>query len=312
VNPDSDKRKKRKNTMNPTDQKAIQAIEKILNIKLKKLDRLDWDSKGYVLNSNKQVIGLSLYDCKIGNLNRILSPLKGLVNLERLYLSNNQISELRSLKDLVNLERLYLSNNQISELSDLKGLVNLTELWLSDNQIKELSPLKGLDKLQYLGRSSNPIESPPPEILKQGVDAIRNYFKQLDAQGSDKIYEAKLMLVGEPGAGKTTLLNKLFDRNFSVPNHSQKSTLGITVKDNWTFVLNETIDFKTNIWDFGGQQIQYMLHQFFLTSDCVYVLMAEKRRELTNFDYWLNIINILGQNSPIILLFNEINIDAVS
>ena len=120
------------------------------------------------------------------------------------------------------------------------------------------------------------------------------------------------MLVGEPGAGKTTLMNKMYNRNYPVPNSKQTSTLGIDVRQNWTFKMDNDIDFKTNIWDFGGQQIQYMLHQFFLTSDCLYVLMAEKRRELANFDYWLNIINILGKDSPVIVLFNEINLDSAS
>ena len=40
--------------------------------------------------------------------------------------------------------------------------------------------------------------------------------------------------------------------------------------------------------------------------------MAEKRKELSNFDYWLNIIRILGKDSPVIILFNEINIDSIS
>ena len=90
------------------------------------------------------------------------------------------------------------------------------------------------------------------------------------------------------------------------------STLGIDIRQNWTFKTKHNIEFKSNVWDFGGQHIQYMLHQFFLTSDCLYVLMAEKRRELANFDYWLNIINILGKNSPVIILFNEINLSSAS
>ncbi|MBN1349315.1 hypothetical protein JXJ21_07895, partial [candidate division KSB1 bacterium] len=83
-------------------------------------------------------------------------------------------------------------------------------------------------------------------------------------------------------------------------------------RQNWGFSIDDARDFKAHIWDFGGQQIQYMLHQFFLTSDCLYVLMAEKRRELANFDYWLNIINILGKNSAVVTLFNEINIDTIT
>ncbi|MEW6088647.1 MAG: COR domain-containing protein [bacterium] len=130
------------------------------------------------------------------------------------------------------------------------------------------------------------------------------------SQGKDRIYETKLMIVGEPGAGKTTLMNKLFDRNFLVPNEKQESTLGINVQPNWEFSVDEKNNFKAHVWDFGGHHIQLMLHQFFLTPDCLYILLAEKRKELSNFDYWLNIINILGENSPVIVLFNEINFNS--
>jgi len=274
-----------------------------------------------------------------------ISPLKDLTNLTVLYLSYNQLSDISPLKDLTNLTELYLSSNQLSDISPLKDLTNLTVLDLRSNQLSDISPLKDLKKLNILDVRNNPIEelpawitdfnmdfqlkeygadegyvnfydnplkSPPVEIVRQGKEAVRNYFEQLERQGKDKIYEAKLMLVGEPGSGKTTLMNLLFDKKFPVPNNKQKSTLGIEVRQNWTFNVDDKKDFRAHIWDFGGQQIQYMLHQFFLTSDCVYVLMAEKRRELANFDYWLNIINILGKNSPVVTLFNETNIEFVA
>jgi len=390
--------------MNATDQQALQAIEKALNIKLEKLDKLDWKSKGYVLNEQGKVRGLGLYQCKIQDLNCIIAPLKDLRNLSSLYLSNNQISELSGLKDLSLLSRLDLSSNQIRELSGLKDLNNLSSLWLSSNeiselsglkdlkqlteldlsdneiielsglkdlsnlsklwlsrnqiielsglkdlsnltklylynnqirelsglkdlsllskldlgynQIRELSTLKELRKLQTLFLDGNPIETPPYEIAIQGIEAIRNYFKQLEVQGTDTIYEAKLMLVGEPGAGKTSLSHKLFDKDYPL-DKNEKSTLGVTITPNLPFTItiansDKPIDFKAHVWDFGGQEIQYMLHQFFLTSDCLYILMAEKRRELKNFDYWLNILNVLAQNSPILVTLNEINIDNVA
>jgi GTPase SAR1 family protein len=175
----------------------------------------------------------------------------------------------------------------------------------------EISWSGGL-KEGFICMEYNPLKYPPPEIVKQGKAAIKNYFEQIKKQGKNNIYEAKLMLVGEPGSGKTTLMNLLFDKDFPVPNKKQKSTLGIEVRQNWGFSIDDARDFKAHIWDFGGQQIQYMLHQFFLTSDCLYVLMAEKRRELANFDYWLNIINILGKNSPVVTLFNEINIETIA
>jgi len=111
-------------------------------------------------------------------------------------------------------------------------------------------------------------------------------------------------------AGKSSLLYKLFNREYSVPDNKQLATTGIVVKENWACGAEK--DCRAHIWDFGGQQIQYMLHQFFLTESCLYILMAEKRRELTKFDYWFNILHVLGKRSPVIVLFNEINIDGIN
>jgi DNA-binding protein Fis len=217
---------------------------------------------------------------------------------------------------------LNLYDNNIYDISPLGNLTHLRTVNLNKNAIKNLPRWITEFNMGLLFENGwqdgnitiydNPLETPPLEIIKQGKLAIKNYFEQLSYQGKDYLYEAKLMLVGEPGSGKTTLMEKLFDPGFPVPNQEQGSTLGIVVRPNWSFSLDQGEPFTANIWDFGGQQIQYMLHQFFLTPNCVYVLMAEKRRELTNFPYWLNIINILGQNSPIITLFNEININAIS
>ncbi|MGR3304262.1 MAG: COR domain-containing protein [Candidatus Scalindua sp.] len=276
---------------------------------------------------------------------RDISPLKNLKKLTKLILWGNRINDISSLKDLKNLTVINLGFNKLRNISSLKELKNLTNLELIANQISDISPLKELKKLiklrlsrnpinklsswitdfnmefrwnngghfdGYITFYNNPLKSPPVEIIEQGKEAVKNYFDQLEKQGKDKIYEAKLMIVGEPGAGKSSLMNKLFDKDFPVPNDEQKATPGIEIRQNWEFSVEGKTNFKAHIWDFGGQQIQYMLHQFFLTSDCVYVLMAEKRKELANFDYWLNIINILGKNSPVIALFNEINIDSAT
>jgi internalin A len=292
------------------------------------------------LKELKNLTKLTLSDNQL----RDISPLKELTNLTSLDLGWNKISDISHMKALTNLTKLRLLQNQIRDISPLKNLQNLIVLNLFNNKIDDLFPIRNLLKLNTLDIGNNPIErifpwivdfnmdivwrsdafsgeiaffknplvSPPVEVVKQGKEAVKNYFEQLKKQGKDNIYEAKLMLVGEPGSGKTTLMNLLFDKDFPVPNKKQKSTLGIEVRQNWGFSIDDKKDFKAHIWDFGGQQIQYMLHQFFLTSDCLYVLMAEKRRELANFDYWLNIINILGKNSPVVTLFNEINIETIA
>ncbi len=290
----------------------------------------------------KHIQELNLYSNEIND----ISPLKELIQIRKLDLSHNRISDIRYLRKLSNIDDLSFMGNQINDISSLKNLRRIRDLSFWGNQVNNIDALKEMKGLRhlYIGDNpikklpiwitdfdmnicwinsgttgdgnicfyDNPIETPPIEIVKEGKEAVKIYFEQLEKQGKDNIYEAKLMLVGEPGSGKTTLMNLLFDRDFRVPNKEQKATLGIEVRQNWGFSIDDKKDFKAHIWDFGGQQIQYMLHQFFLTSNCLYVLMAEKRRELANFDYWLNIINTLGKNSPVVTLFNEINIDSIA
>ncbi|PRX56375.1 COR domain-containing protein [Flagellimonas meridianipacifica] len=64
---------------------------------------------------------------------------------------------------------------------------------------------------------------------------------------------------------------------------------------------------KINIWDFGGQEILYSTHQFFLTKRSIYLFVWEPRSdtEEENFDYWLNVIKRLSLNSPVIVVMNK-------
>ncbi len=78
-----------------------------------------------------------------------------------------------------------------------------------------------LFNLTWLDLSKNTLETPPPEIAKKGIKAIRDYFQQLK-QDSDYLYEAKLLIVGEPGAGKTTFAKKIQNRDYEL--QEEKST----------------------------------------------------------------------------------------
>jgi internalin A len=237
--------------------------------------------------------------------------LKGLTTLN---LSGNNISDVSFLKEFKELTFLDLSGNNISDVSFLKELTELTSLDLSGNYLKDVTFLKELKGLENLVLSNNPISQPPIEIVGQGLTAIREYFNQEEKYGQDIVYEAKLLIIGEPDAGKTTLINKLFNPAHPVPDISQNSTLGVNVRTGlkYTHPKNNNINILTNTWDFGGQEIQYMLHQFFLTPDSLYLLVSDVRREDSRFDYWFQIIRLLGgKNIPVIVILNRINIDSV-
>ncbi|MCV6636977.1 COR domain-containing protein, partial [Candidatus Albibeggiatoa sp. nov. NOAA] len=277
---------------------------------------------------------------------RDVSPLAALTALTYLNLFDNQLSDVSPLAALTALTSLNLYNNQLGDVSPLAALTALTYLNLYNNQLGDVSPLAALTKLTTLDLCNNksvqslksllplieqglevttnqsantgliiadcPITEPPQEIIEQGNAAILDYFKQIEQQGEEttQLYEAKMIIVGEGGAGKTTLMEKLFNPDYEVPQPSD-STLGIVVREGWSFPLedNPDITFKANIWDFGGQEIQYMTHQFFLTPSALYVLVSDNRKQNTRFPYWFKIIRLLseeqGHYSPVIVMPNN-------
>ncbi|KAG6746070.1 hypothetical protein POTOM_050583 [Populus tomentosa] len=81
---------------------------------------------------------------------------------------------------LTNLETLNLSSNfsDLKELPETFGdLTNLKELDLSNNQISALPDSFGrLDNLTKLNLDQNPLVIPPPEVIKEGVEAVKIYM----------------------------------------------------------------------------------------------------------------------------------------
>ncbi|MBN4000763.1 COR domain-containing protein, partial [Nostoc sp. LPT] len=220
-------------------------------------------------------------------------------------LSGNQLTTLpEAIARLQQLTSLDLRDNQLTTLPEaIARLQQLTSLDLRDNQLTTLpEAIAHLEKLTSLNLRDNPIEKPPPEIVAKGIKAIRDYFRQLEAEGTDYLYEAKLLIVGEGGAGKTTLAKKIEDQNYQL--REEDSTKGIEVI-HWRFPMENGREFRVNIWDFGGQEIYHATHQFFLTKRSLYVLVADTRKEETDFYYWLNVVEMLSDNSPLLIIKNE-------
>lgn len=245
-----------------------------------------------------------------------LSPLKELQNLKKLRLGFTNISNLTPLKELLNLQELYVHNTQVSDLSPLKELQNLRRFSAFETQVTDLSPLKiiiekGIEvKLNRFNGTNGifikdtPLGNPPIEIAKQGNAAILRYWEELERTKAKRLNEARLLIVGQGGAGKTTLKEKLKDPKAAMP-APDATTRGIIIeplqfKDTWGE------DFTLQIWDFGGQNIQHYAHQFFMSDSAVYALLSNEREQNPNFQYWLNIIELLGKDSPVVIVRNEI------
>jgi len=260
-----------------------------------------------------QLSNLTELDLGGNQITAIPEALGQLSNLTHLQLYSNQITAIpEALGQLSNLTGLSLWNNQITAIpEDLGQLSNLRGLYLGDNQITAIpEAIRGMEKLEKLQLRGNPLPI-PPEIL-QGENyyepgdlhtILDFYFQTRNPNDTEELNEAKLLIVGEGGSGKTTLANKLLNPDYELK-EQEPSTEGIDVI-RWEFPQANGKPFRVHLWDFGGQEIYHATHQFFLTERSLYILLVDNRRENPNLCYWLNIIELLSNSSPVFLVQNE-------
>lgn len=86
-----------------------------------------------------------------------LAGIENLVNLRRLFLSNNRLENLAPLAELTHLNELRLFGNNVSDLTPISTLPNLETLDIRSNQILSISALTALPELVQLELGNNPI-----------------------------------------------------------------------------------------------------------------------------------------------------------
>lgn len=250
-----------------------------------------------------QLIELSMGSNSLSSLSESIGKLH---NLSKLNLNGNRFASLpEAFGALQNLKMLGLSHNQFVVLPEsLAKLKGLTYLDISYNHLTSLPEwITELESLDELALQGNQLTNPPQEVAEGGISAIREYFRQLREHGQDQLYEAKLLILGEGGAGKTTLAKKIENSNYKLVD-DEKTTEGVDIIQ-WSFPMDGDKSFRVNIWDFGGQEIYHATHQFFLTRRSLYILVADTRKEDTDFYYWLNVADLLSDNSPLLIVKNE-------
>ncbi|WIM91284.1 leucine-rich repeat protein [Porphyromonas gingivalis] len=240
-----------------------------------------------------------------GNQIAKLEGLASLTSLTELYLSRNQIATLEGLDHLTSLTRLYLSDNQIATLEGLNALTSLTELYLSRNQISNLEELKDLTQLQELDVSGNDIQSvddikPLSLILGQRLKDLKihnnpfvelsglilspyeNHLPEIKAllekekqKKTSVEYHpfCKVMLLGNHDSGKTTFLSQ-YDTNYTYQENTHVLSIHRSNNPNAIF------------YDFGGQDYYHGIYQAFFTTQSLYLLFwdAKKDRNFVSVD----------------------------
>ena len=88
-----------------------------------------------------------------------IEPLRQLNSLEEVCLDNNDIKDINAFENIISIESLSLSANRIQDISHLKNLKNLDKLNLDKNEIVDISPLSGMKYINYINLSSNKINN---------------------------------------------------------------------------------------------------------------------------------------------------------
>ncbi|HEY1187811.1 MAG TPA: COR domain-containing protein, partial [Gemmata sp.] len=206
---------------------------------------------------------------------------------------------------LTNLTTLNLMNcNKVKALPDSFGQLRALEnLYLGGTCLTALPrALSELPRLRWLNVRNIPGLRLPEELIRnpENPRAILDYLFRTTSEGKRTLNEAKLILVGNEAVGKTSLVNFLVHKK---PRRDSAKTPGVAIEPEvetagWAPNAPDALvdvkrwkvhkaaagdtPLKLNVWDFGGQQVLYETHQFFLTARSLYMVVLEARRENVN------------------------------
>jgi len=297
---------------------------------LPKLQRLDLSknqiTKISFLQNLPELKRLDLVSNQIAD----ISFQQNLPELQSLNLRSNQIIDISFLQNLPRLQSLTLNSNQITDISFQQSLPELQKLHLLNNRITnvQLSFLNQLPSLSSLKLSGNPLKNIDNIIIgtpfHNCLPDLRNYLQDLEAGKTINI-AIKLLFLGNGGVGKTQIAKRLVEAENYMFDSQHRSTHAICL-----LRKNLPSDFLPNgldltLWDLAGQDIYHASHRLFMQTKAIFVLVwdidsensphhtyNEKQYKNKELLYWMEYIKHFSSKSPIILLQNKVDDEAIS
>ncbi|MBB4981459.1 COR domain-containing protein [Streptomyces nymphaeiformis] len=242
-------------------------------------------------------------------LEEVSSTIGELSNLKYLDLSDNLLGSLpQNIAELQQLRELKLGGNPgFVPPGRITALRSLRHLDISNNHLTELPvELGGLPNEITLRLNGNFFNETIELLAKRQTSHLLAYLRSLDAE---PYREAKLILVGEGNIGKTSMIEALRGNPFV---EGRPTTHGIEihtfkVRDEHSEEKEEEEGEEVTIrsWDFGGQEVYRITHQFFFSKGALYLVVWRPRegQEANFVEDWLKRIKIrCGENARVLLV----------
>ena len=226
-----------------------------------------------------------------------------LTMLDSIDVSHNKLGSIpREIGRLIKLRWLDISNNELTSLPpEIVNLVDIEVLNLSNNKLMSLShQIASLPKLYSLHFDGNPLPTAYFDALGLGIDDFCAFLSSL-TEGTSRLFEAKILITGEGRVGKSWALAALRNADPYKTIGEENTTWGI---DRGELIVPHPKEFGESIllnsWDFGGQEIYRVTHQFFFSQDAIYLLVWNPRTgaEQCRVREWLRTIALRTGSAP--------------
>uniref|UniRef100_UPI003D6BB7A6 TIR domain-containing protein n=1 Tax=Kordia sp. TaxID=1965332 RepID=UPI003D6BB7A6 len=194
---------------------------------------------------------------------------------------------IENLDKLTNLSKLYIYNNEITNIENLDKLTNLSILNIYNNQITKIENIKLLSSIASLKKltiHNNPfIEDQGLVISEFGnhLDIIKSELQKLQETQISIQLPVKVMLLGNHASGKSTLLKYLQTQQCSkVEKDKNSSTHVLSVEHSIKFIDEKYKLPKAIYYDFGGQDYYHGVYQAFFTQEAINLLVWNPKSDV--------------------------------
>ncbi|GAB5379658.1 MAG: hypothetical protein Alis3KO_05490 [Aliiglaciecola sp.] len=294
------------NTKNKAVLKSVAQMTNLLSLDCSNTDlRL---TINYIVNM-RALTDLKISQCTIDE--KVLHQISTMTNLVALFIDNTKLndSDAEYLANLTKLKHLSAKENNLSDKGAIKiaELLELEQIKLNGNRIQDNGAAKliKLPKLEAIDLSKNKLSV--PDSIHSDTEALKDRFAILAVAEMIPLTTLRTMIIGQPEVGKSTVMRAFQSLPLDIGEltRTQGFERFLLTLENMKH-HNKHIDVftpKLDIWDFGGQTLQQMIHSLFYRGGCLYLLVVNEQTTQDHVDNWLSqIVPLHTVKRPVYLL----------